>query len=194
MIINPLPDYLIDEDKILYDYIDDDDIDEKEKSIFFKKLKYRIGNITILFNSLEREIEEYILDTLNERGEDSRIWIILQDLSSYKKIIWLKKIFLDMAKHLDKETDKIVAEINNLFTQIDDCRVKRNSYIHTNYLNNMNLKYFETKVKHIKKQNQYLRIKKHIKLTDIETLANNIEKCSNDLYEFSERFNELFLS
>jgi hypothetical protein len=174
MIINHLTEYIEDtKEEIEYFDFEYDDIPEKERSLFFRKLQYRLGVLIVVFNYLERLIEECILDFVNSRGEDTRIWILIKDFNLDKKIKALKELYLEGIRITGKKENK--DKVNELFNEIDSIRIKRNTFIHSNWLNTINLKYFEVKIKKVDEIKGYMRTRKHLKIEDIESLISNIE-------------------
>ena len=182
---NPLPDYIEDEDTVLYE-IDMPDEGVEGQAQFFRKLRYRIGSIVILTNALERVVEECLLEMMNERAEDSRIWILIQDFTLDKKISRLKSIYVETVRLAQKDRT-LIEKIDRLFSRLEDIRKKRNIYIHSNWLNSLNLKYFETRVKEIKKKEGYFRVRKKIELSDLESFISQIEVATNDLEELHDK-------
>jgi hypothetical protein len=177
--INPLPSYIEDEDIILYE-IDIPEKDNEGQSRFFRKLRYRIGSIVILTNAFERIVEDCLLEMMNERAEDPRIWILIQDFTLEKKINRLKSIYIETVRLLQKDRT-LLEKINILFSKLEEIRRKRNIFIHSNWLNSLNLNYFESRVREIKKKDGYFRVRKKIELTDLESFITEIEDATNDL-------------
>lgn len=122
-------------------------------------------------NALERVVEDCLLEMMNERAEDSRICILFQDFN------------------LDKRTiEHSIAAIcrGSFLSTKRKTRKRRNLYIHSNWLNNFNLKYFETKVKKIQRKEGYFRVRKKFTLDDLDVLIAEIEAVTNDLEELHE--------
>ena len=183
--INPLPDYIEDEDSVLYEI----DIPAEEiegQGLFFRKLRYRIGSIVILVNALERVVEECLLEMMNERAEDSRVWILIQDFNLDKKIGRLKSIYIETIRITRDKNKKLLKNVDSVFSKLDKVRKKRNIYIHSNWLNNYNLKYFETKVKEIKSKEGYFRVRKKFSLEDLDSFIQKIESITNELEELHQ--------
>ena len=183
--INPLPDYIEEEDSILYEVdIPDEDIEGKE--LFFRKLRYRIGSIVILANALERVVEDCLLEMMNERAEDSRVWILIQDFNLDKKINRLKSIYVEIIRIVYDKNNTLLKNVEDVFSKLEDVRKKRNIYIHSNWLNNLNLKYFETKVREIKTKEGYFRVRKKFTLEDLDSFIEEIESVMRDLENLHE--------
>lgn len=183
--INPLPDYIEDEDAVLYD-VDIPDEGSEGQAQFFRKLRYRIGSIVILANSLERIIENCLLEMMNERAEDPRVWILIQDFNLDKKISRLRSIYVETIRIAHDKNKQLLNSVETVFSRLEEIRKKRNIYIHSNWLNNLNLKHFETKVKEIKSKEGYFRVRKKFTLDDLDTLIEEIEAVTNDLEELHD--------
>lgn len=182
---NPIPDYLQDEDKIVYD-IDLEYENVKDESIFFRKLRYRLGDVVIFFNELERTIDECIIEMMNDRGEDPRIWILIKDFSFEKKANSLELIYSEILKYNKSTGVELQSKVKNIMKEINEIKTQRNIYIHANWLNHSNLEYFESKVKHIKNQNSLLRVRKKITIQNIEEDIYKIQFVNDQLIELHE--------
>lgn len=123
---------------------------------------------------------------MNHRGEDSRIWILIQDFSFYKKIESPKAIYLENLRLFNKSDEKINERINTIFKTLDQLRIRRKLYIHSNWINTIYHEYCKSRVKFIKKGNGYFRIKSKISLLDIENDIKRIENISGNLVELHE--------
>jgi hypothetical protein len=183
--INPLPDYIEDEDSVLYE-IDIPDENFQGQGLFFRKLRYRIGSIVILTNALERVVEDCLLEMMNERAEDPRVWILIQDFNLDKKINRLKSIYVETIRIAHDKNSALLSNVQAVFSKLDETRRKRNIYVHSNWLNNYNLKYFETKVKEIKRKEGFFRVRKTFALEDLDSFIQEIELVTNDLEELHE--------
>ena len=182
---NPIPDYLQDEDKVIYD-IDLEYENTKDESIFFRKLRYRLGDIIIFFNELERTIDECIIEMMTDRGEDPRIWVLMKDFSFEKKTSSLELIYYEMLKYNKTSGDELRRKVESIIKEINTIRNERNIYIHANWLNHSNLEYFESKVKHIKHKNSMLRIRKRISIENIEEVIYKTQTVNENLLELHD--------
>lgn len=172
--INPLPEYYEDTDKIVYD-VDIIDYIPKGQAKFFKQLKEKIGMLVISFNTLESEIEDRLLESLNERAEDPRMWLLIRDFTFDKKVSSLKEIYIQIFQpENEKSAKNVIAKIDAVFKKIYDVKNFRNLISHCNWGNHTDLKYFVTGVKLVKKHNSILRIRKEIKLADFDTTIDTI--------------------
>ena len=89
---NPLPEFLEDENGFTpIDLFWEEDVSEDPN--WMRKVTYRVGQIVVEFNSLEQEIDSCILDWMNERGEDARIWAFIEQMPVSKKINALFTIY-----------------------------------------------------------------------------------------------------
>ena len=172
--INPLPEYLEDTEKIVYE-VDVVDYVPKGQAKFYKQLKEKIGMLVISFNTLVSEIDDYLLESMNERGEDPRIWILIKDFSFEKKVNCLKDIYIQILNPEEKDSNQeILTRINATFLKIHEVKNFRNLIVHCNWSNHMNLKHFVTGVKLVKKEKSILRVRKQIKLEDFDTSIDTI--------------------
>jgi len=80
----------------------------------------------------------------------------------------------------------LLQSVEEVFSQLSETRKRRNLYIHSNWLNNFNLKYFETKVKKIQRKEGCFRVRKKFTLDDLDVLIAEIEAVTNDLEELHE--------
>jgi hypothetical protein len=189
MIINHLIEYIEDTKEITsYDF-EYDDIPEKERSIFFRKLQYRLGALIVVFNYLERLIEECILDFINNRGEDTRIWILIKDYNLDKKIKVLKELYFEKIRITGKDESK--ENVYKLFNRIETIRISRNIFIHSNWLNDINLKYFEVKVKKVDEKIGYARARRHLRIDEIELLISDVEEVIDELIKMNGEMEEI---
>jgi hypothetical protein len=189
---NPIPDYLQDEDKVIYD-IDLEYENVKNEGIFFRKLRYRLGDIVIFFNELERTVDECILEMMNDRGEDTRIWVLIKDFSFDKKISSLELIYYEKLKLYDRSGADLKPKVEEIVKEIIKIKNTRNMYIHANWLNHSNLEYFESKVKHIKNKNSVLRVRKKITIENIEEDISQIQLINERLIELHEAIFSLYI-
>ena len=183
--INPLPEYceeIENIEDIIYD-VDLIDVSEKEE-VFFKELAEKIGTIIICFNALERDIDECLLELMNDRCEDPKIWILIKDFSFDKKTTCLKQIYAEMLNHIDNTTD-LSSKINILFNKITELKVFRNLIAHCNWVNHSNLNYFETKVKFVSSKNKVCRIRKELTLHDLDNSIEKMNTTRDELYELN---------
>jgi hypothetical protein len=188
MIINRLHEYIEDDGTILYE-VDSSNLRCREAYLFFRKLRTRLGNIIILFNSLERLIEECILEMMNDRAEDSTVWILMLDLNIDKKIQKLYAIYIERIRLFHKNNDALLKKVKSYFDDLNAIRIKRNIYIHSNYLNSLDYKYFENKVKEVKHLHGYFRIRKKITIDDLDLLIRQIKKISYRLEILHDKIN-----
>ncbi len=188
---NPIPDYLQDEDKVIYD-IDLEYNNVKDESIFFRKLRYRLGDIVIFFNEFERTFDECILEMMNDRGEDTRIWVLIKDFSFDKKISSLELIYYEKLKFYDRSETDLKPKVDEIVKDIIKIKNTRNMYVHANWLNHSNLEYFESKVKHVKHKNSVLRVRKKITIENIEEDIYQIQLINERLNELHEEIFSLY--
>lgn len=189
MILNPLREY--DEDskeELKYD-IEINEVSEKERSLFYRKLQYRLGEIVVLFNYFERIIDECIINVMNERAEDERIWILIKDNNVDKKIKTLSELYISRMRITNNYT--LLEKHKLLFNRIEEIRIKRNIFIHSNWLNDNNLEYFEVKVKKINEKMGYMRVNKKIEIKDLEIYIENLDLLISDLEKYDENISSL---
>jgi hypothetical protein len=171
--LNPLPDYIEDEKLVLYEL--DFESERTHTISHFRKIKFRIGTIVILFNALEKLIESCIMEIMNGRGEDARVWILIKDFTFFKKEESLNDLYCENIRAL-KENDAVLLEkVKLLFTDIKKVRGERNIYVHCNWINSHNLEHFETKVKTIKEESGYFRVRKRITIKNLDDCIKDIE-------------------
>jgi len=129
--INPLREYLDDTDEIVYDIDFTDDLSEKDEETFFNELSQNIGLIVIYFNTLENEVSDCLLESMNQRGEDSRVWILIKDFSFDKKMNCLKEIYLQFLNYDENDVcQKMTNKIESLFNKINEVKIFRNLIVH----------------------------------------------------------------
>lgn len=177
---NIIPDYIDDTNEILYDL--EVNNEESLDSNIMKKIKYRLGSLIMNSNYLERVIDSMIIDEFSDDYEDTRIWIAIKDYTFDKKIKYLEAILLEKMRICDKKEN--IEEVKNFFKQLDKIRIERNLYVHANWLNCYNQKYFEIKVKEC--QSKVCRLRKKITIEDIDTTISAIEKIINDFEYLQE--------
>ena len=159
--INPLREYLDDTDEIVYDVDFTDDLSERDEGTFFNELSHNIGLTVIYFNTLENEVSDCLLESMNQRGEDSRVWVLIKEFSFDKKMNCLKEIYLQFLNYNENDVrQKMTNKIESLFNKINEVKFFRNLIVHCNWSNHVNLENFEIKVKYVKKYNDMLRIRK----------------------------------
>lgn len=184
---NPLQDYIDNEGEYKWVEFNLDDVSLKDP-YWLKKIKYRIGSIVMEFNYLERSIDDYILEIMNDRCEDERVWIFLENLSSANKIDALSKLydnyfaFADFNYEEQLKTRKI-----KLFQSLNEARIKRNIYIHSNWLGEFSGELVEHKTKKLK-SGEYGRIHKRITIADLDNDIKLIISLQGELYCFDEDF------
>lgn len=184
MILNPLHEYCEDsKEETKYD-IELEDISEKARSLFYRKLHYRLGEIVVLFNYFERLIDECIINTMNERSEDERVWILIRDYNIDKKIKTLSELYINVMR--TNNNYSLLEEHKLLFKRIENIRIQRNTFIHSNWLNDNNLEYFELKVKKINELKGYMRVNKKIQLKDLEVYIETLVLLFSDLEKYDE--------
>ena len=123
---------------------------------------------------------------MNERAEDPRVWILIQDFMLDKKITRLKSIYVETIRMVHNKDSALLKNVDAVFSRLEEARKKRNIYIHSNWLNNLNLKYFETKVKEIKSKEGYFRVRKSITLEHLDSFIEEVETVTNDLGELHD--------
>lgn len=144
------------------------------------------------FNYLEREIDEIILEIMNDRAEDERVWIFLESLSIDKKIDALSKIY-DTYFAMEKFEERFIDKKKSLFQRLNEIRINRNIYIHANWLNEYNGDLVEWKTKRLK-SGEYGRVHKKISITDLDEDLMRIKKMQLEINGFHKHIVETFYS
>lgn len=184
---NPLQDYIDNEGE--YKWVEFKLDDESLKDPYWlKKIKYRIGSIVMQFNYLERSIDDYILEIMNEHYEDEKVWIFLENLSSAKKIETLSKLYDSYFAFADINfEEQLKIRKIKLFQSLNEARINRNIYIHSNWLNDYNGQFTEYKTKKLK-SGEFGRIHKRITIADLDNDLKLILSLQGELYRFDEDF------
>ena len=189
MPFNPLPEFLHENgDYVSVDLDIDDDLSSDPK--WLQKIKHRVGSIVIEFNALEKEIDEAILDIMNERAEDARIWVFLENMPASRKINSLFQIYDRMFEHCDvPESTKLNAK--SLNQRINELNTKRNLYVHASWLNTIN-EMVEHRTRRLR-IGTYGRIRRKISISEIDADIDAMEKIRHELSEFHyETVQEMF--
>lgn len=186
---NPLLDYIEDEKIVPYEL--DFESERTHTISHYRKIKFRIGTIVILINALEKLIESCIMDMMNDRCEDARVWILIKDFNFYKKITSLNDLYCEDIRMLKENNAELQEKVKLIIKQINEVREERNIYIHCNWVNSHNFEYFETKVKNIKEEKGYFRIRKKI---TVKNLDDCIKKIENIIMALEEVHDEIFSS
>jgi len=142
------------------------------------------------FNYLEREIDDLILEIMNDRAEDERVWMFMENMSSARKIDILSKLY-DNYFYYSKLGKELKVKKSNLFEKLSKIRINRNVYIHSNWLNDSNGEFVEYKTKRLK-SGEYGRIHKKISINDLDEDLNLIRWLQDELFEFHEEITEKF--
>ena len=183
MPFNPLPEFYCDDngDYISVDFDFDFESELSDDPDWLHKIKHRVGSIVIEFNALEKEIEDQILDIMNERAEDSRIWVFLENMPASRKINSLFQIYDRMFEHCDVK-DATKATAKDLNQRINTLNSKRNLYVHANWLNTVD-ELVEHRTRRLK-TGTYGRIRKKITLAEIDADIMAMEKMRFELSEY----------
>lgn len=190
MIINPLPEYLDQEGKPILVDIEPDEESAADPQ-WLKKVKHRVGAIIVEYNYLEREIDDGILEIMNERHEDERVWVFLENMSSSRKIDALSRLY-DICSHDSEMPVELQDRKKALFDELDDLRQRRNVYVHANWHNTVSGELVEHRTKRMK-SGEYARFRQKISIHDLDNDLNRICKLQDTLYDLHEEILEGFL-
>ena len=163
---------------------------ETDTPKWLQKIKHRVGSIVIEFSALEKEIDEQILDIMNERAEDSRIWVFLENMPASRKIHSLFQIYDRMFEHCDVE-ESTKTNAKSLNHRISELNTKRNLYVHANWLNTIG-EMVEHRTRRLK-IGPYGRIRQKISISEIDADIDTMTKIRHELSEFHyETIQEMF--
>ena len=157
------------------------------------KIKYYeyLGRITVRFNDLETVIKFFIADLINKNENEVGL-IVCNDLNSFKAVINLLKSLFEY-KIKDLEGNKLFTEF---FKVCEKLAVKRNTLIHSMYLDNLSEKNKSIRVKS-KIKKAYFSFE-HINDESFVEIINDIDECysnydtlvkyleKNGIYKLSE--------
>jgi len=148
---------------------------------WLSKVKLRVGSVVVEFNALEKDIEDSILDLMNERGEDSRIWVFLENMPASRKIHALFQIYDRIFEHA-KVSARTIGAAKDLKTRILELNSKRNLYVHANWMNTID-EMVEHRTRRLKSGN-YVRVRQRITMSEIDSDINVISNLANEVSEF----------
>ena len=177
---NPLPEFLEDENGFTpIDLFWEEDVSEDPN--WMQKVTYRVGQIVVELNSLEQKIDSCILDWMNERGEDARIWAFIEQMPVSKKINALFTIYSRTCEWTDVPKS-LVSDARDLKRRITAINVRRNFYVHANWYSTIN-EMVEHKTRQIP-NSVYGRVRRKTNLAEFDRDINEIKKLANELSEF----------
>lgn len=180
---NPLPEFVEDEGRFTYVDFDLDDEEVSHDPNWMRKIRYRVGAIAVEFNALEAEIDYSILDWMNVRAEDERLWVFLESMAASKKIHALFEIYARTFHHCDVAQTTIDAA-DALKRRLIDANVKRNFYVHANWHNTIN-EHVEHRTRRIP-AGGYGRVRRKVTISEIDNDIEAITALRHELGEFHD--------
>lgn len=183
MVNNPLQEYLNEDGNLV---LIDIDLDEEiaNDPQWLKKIKYRIGSIVIEFNYLERQVDEAILEIMNERAEDERVWVFLEKMTCSSKFEALSKHY-DLFLNYSKPPEDLLSKKKKTFQKMEASRMRRNLYVHANWHNTVKGELVEGKTKRLK-SGSYGRFREKVSVDHIDKDIEDIIELQYDLDELHE--------
>lgn len=179
---NPLPEFLEDEGQ--FTYVDFDlDKEISGDPNWMRKIRHRVGAIAVEFNALEAEIDYSILDWMNIRAEDERLWVFLESMPASKKIRALFEIYARTFHHCEvlQATIDAAADLNR---RLSDANAKRNFYVHANWHNTIN-ELVEHRTRKIP-SGGYGRVRRKVTIKEIDSDIETFTQLRHELAEFHD--------
>ena len=178
---NRLPQFVEDEGQ--FTYLDFDLVDEEISADpnWMRKIRYRVGAVAVEFNALEAEIDYSILDWMNVRAEDDRLWVFLESMTASKKIDSLFEIYARTFHHCDVAQATVDAA-TNLKRRLNEANVKRNFYVHANWHNTIN--------EHVEHRTRRIptggcgRVRRKVTIAEIDNDIETITQLRHELADF----------
>ncbi len=146
--------------------------------------------MVIQYNYLERQIDNYIHEIMNDDFEDEKVWIFLENLVASKKIQVLSKLYdIHFASLIFPE--KLIADKKRIFIELDKIRERRNIYAHANWINSVNSEHIECKTKRMN-DGKYYRLHKKISIGDLDKDLLRMNNIQLGLEQYHEEFMDCF--
>jgi hypothetical protein len=181
---NTLPEFVEKEGQFTYFdfHLDDEEISGDPN--WMRKIRYRVGAVAVEFNALEAEIDYSILDWMNIRAEDDRLWVFLELMAASKKIHSLFEIYARTFHHCDVAQVTIDAA-TDLKHRLIGANVKRNFYVHANWHNTIN--------EHVEHRTRRIpsgvcgRVRRKITIAEIDSDIETLTQLRHELAEFHDK-------
>ena len=165
---------------------EDIDAEFDKLSQFLKEIAPRIGELVIVFNSLEESINAELVEMINQNDETIG-HVVISGMSFSAKVDLFGQLYRCMFVALG--TNDLVSRLDALIVDLKDAARKRNEAVHGAWLD-YDVKSLSVKTKTKVRKDGVKHIQRRVALTDIEADQAFIESVEERLEQFIESKDE----